>query len=189
MDMGVHDFDVIYFRGRSVDNGPAWGARTLFVTRHRPAAEILQYRKDARHICFCMFGMSGGSDAARGDGPNTTDPLGGDDPTHYVRLGRTVETLLKEGLWVTVEYDAHRHAKAAQRLTRVWSHERFIPQALLILAPADTAPNFTLKVGLGRGLRQGFWTQALRDADRTRAWAPFRAKPGREIVARTGDLI
>lgn len=164
---------VIYARGRSSDNGPAWGAHTLFVSRQRPAEEVRRYLGHAQHVCF----TTAVSDAKAS--PDMLDEAG---------LSVTVRTLLNAGLWVSVEYPAERHQRAARRLAEVWSHERFIAQPSFNLPSAAPAANLMLKVRHGGGVRRGFWSVALRDLDRTRAWAPFRNTSRREIVAREDDL-
>ena len=90
--------DVIFFTGREIEKTPAYDKETLFVVGIQPVEDILKIvnRTNIDHVYL---------------GANQSFKLTGEMGTDDEQEGwdSMVNTLLKQGLWVTLDYDVAYH--------------------------------------------------------------------------------
>ncbi|MGF1463406.1 MAG: hypothetical protein ACFB2Z_09615 [Maricaulaceae bacterium] len=169
---------VVYFTGVEHAASPARGLETLFVVGARPTDEVLRIKNACEGVRHVVLGAT---------------PLGVDFEhtriTDWAQVANAADRLLREGVWVTVEYPVEDMAAAQDALGKIWLQPRLIPRARHDLGPGEANPNFAAVFDQrGAGRFASRWTVALADLERTRAWCPLSAVTPEAVVARLGDL-
>ena len=137
---------VTYFKGVEIEKTPAYGQQTLFVVGVRPLEEITDIATNAKcdHVYLGANQSFDGKDIKRWD--------------------EMADGLLKQGFWVTLDFDAKYCAGKHRWLTDLCEHQNFIPQiSLKIPNLTKYNNNATIKIDDTdfRATNDGVWCHSV----------------------------
>ena len=120
-----------FFIGPEVEHTPAFSRKTLFVVGQQDVNEILKLVKEhkATHV-FMGANHSFESNVAG----------------YY--WDKTITTLLDQGYWVTLDYQAHEHVRVLKMLNAgIWQSRLFVPMLSVRIPHVQTSSvNLTIKI-------------------------------------------
>ena len=135
------------FSGIEIEHTPAYGKRTLFLARNDLTVDQI---KEFAHTNNCE---------AIYYGANRTYMH-----SHGMQLSQ-IQTLLKEGFWITVDYPFALHLAVKQKFNSVWNNPKFIPFCSLIFPDTEQDSNLCFKVDDVdfNKTNPGVWTMSMTD--------------------------
>jgi hypothetical protein len=139
--------DIRVFSGMEIEHTPAYGKRTLFLARNDLTLDQI---KEFAHTNNCE---------AIYYGANRTYMH-----SHGMQLAQ-IQTLLKEGFWITVDYPFEIHRAVKQKFNSVWNDPKFIPFCSLIFPDTEQDTNLCFKVDDVdfKKTNPGVWTMSMTD--------------------------
>lgn len=148
---GVKD-DVVYFTGREVEHTPAYNMQTLFVVGCRPVQEIIAHAKtqNIKHIYL------GANQSFRLTHTDKYDEI--------IAWENLTKALLKEDLWVTLDYDINYHEDILEM--DAISEHKFIPMISVKLPYIKQLPyhaHIKLDDKDYKATNPGVWVHRLHD--------------------------